>query len=489
MHRETSVTHRSREREDLQELLTALETAVEALAGGPAPLTPVPWLPVARIARGVERHLWDPSRTELGQAIARLRHAAPGEMADVARAVLAVARRALERPATRPARLLIVEDDGVVATGIARTFEHHGWEATIVEEAASALAILRSEPVTAVLLDLVLPDADGRNVLLNVRDDPRLATLPVYVASARMDDRVEQECLALGAQAVFRKPLELAQVVHRVDIEPPRPIAVTRPMVLSRAELREEFEATAGLQRCVGLAVPRAAAGDAGSRLDILASALAEHLGERGVVAQWTGDEVALLFANLGQAAARRLVGGAESEGLAYAAGIVDVAAGAGLDRALDDAGRLLLAAQATPTERTGAQDAAAAPPRRMVVLAEDDRVTATLLLHRFQREPGLELLHFADGSEAYTAILERRPALAILDIQMPGMDGLSLLRALRESSDHAAMPIIMLTALGSERDIVRGLEMGASDYVVKPFSPAELLARARRLLGRERPT
>lgn len=117
------------------------------------------------------------------------------------------------------------------------------------------------------------------------------------------------------------------------------------------------------------------------------------------------------------------------------------------------------------------------------ILVAEDDTVTSKLLVYRLSREPGFEVEHYPDGLDALGALLERDFDLAILDVQMPGLDGLGVLSRMRAHPRHAATPVIMLTSLGTEQDVVRGLESGANDYMVKPFSPAELMARVRRQL------
>lgn len=120
-----------------------------------------------------------------------------------------------------------------------------------------------------------------------------------------------------------------------------------------------------------------------------------------------------------------------------------------------------------------------------VVLVAEDDPVTTKILLHRLSHEHGLRVVHADDGTAAL-AVAEREALdAAILDIRLPGLDGLGVLARLREMPRYERLPILMLTSLGSERDVVRGFELGADDYVVKPFSPAELIARVRRLLAR----
>jgi len=119
------------------------------------------------------------------------------------------------------------------------------------------------------------------------------------------------------------------------------------------------------------------------------------------------------------------------------------------------------------------------------VLVAEDDRVTADLLVDAFSRDPGLTVLYAADGGAALTVIQREPLAAAVLDIRLPVLDGLYLLLTIREDPRHAALPVVLVTSLGSEADVIRGFELGADDYVVKPFHPGELVARVQRLLGR----
>ena len=92
------------------------------------------------------------------------------------------------------------------------------------------------------------------------------------------------------------------------------------------------------------------------------------------------------------------------------------------------------------------------------------------------------------DGEEALLMVDERRPDLMVLDWMLPTLSGIEVCRRIRRRPDPQPLPIVMLTARGEEADRVRGLDGGADDYVVKPFSPAELLARIRAILRRMRP-
>ena len=115
-------------------------------------------------------------------------------------------------------------------------------------------------------------------------------------------------------------------------------------------------------------------------------------------------------------------------------------------------------------------------------VLVVDDEPIVRDVVVRYLQHDGFETLVAADGDDARALIEQREPALVVLDVMLPGTDGLSLCRWIRERS---SLPVILLTARGEEADRIVGLELGADDYVTKPFSPRELSARVRAVLRR----
>jgi DNA-binding response OmpR family regulator len=118
------------------------------------------------------------------------------------------------------------------------------------------------------------------------------------------------------------------------------------------------------------------------------------------------------------------------------------------------------------------------------VLIVEDDRDIADLVAH-YLGKAGFTTQVLSSGREALTAIAAVPPDLIVLDLMLPQVDGLEICRAVRNQAKTAAVPIIMLTARGEESDRIVGLELGADDYIAKPFSPNELVARARALLRR----
>jgi two-component system OmpR family response regulator len=119
-------------------------------------------------------------------------------------------------------------------------------------------------------------------------------------------------------------------------------------------------------------------------------------------------------------------------------------------------------------------------------ILVVDDDVEICRLLKQYLEKNTLRVSTVCDGRQMKRALEQARFDLIILDLMLPGEDGLSLLRGLR--AEHS-MPVIMLTAMGEEADRIVGLEMGADDYLPKPFSPRELLARLRAVLKRSKPS
>src|SRR5881409_2811455 len=121
------------------------------------------------------------------------------------------------------------------------------------------------------------------------------------------------------------------------------------------------------------------------------------------------------------------------------------------------------------------------------LLLVEDDRALADLVSFHFERA-GYDVTRTGDGEEALILVDETKPDLILLDWMIEGISGIEVCRRLRRRASTANVPIIMLTARGEEGDRIRGLETGADDYVTKPFSPRELVARVGAVLRRVRP-
>lgn len=119
------------------------------------------------------------------------------------------------------------------------------------------------------------------------------------------------------------------------------------------------------------------------------------------------------------------------------------------------------------------------------VLVVEDDKNISDLVALHLQRE-GFEVTVAAEGDTALKTAVANPPGLIVLDLMLPGMDGLEICRRLKQNSKTREIPIVMLTAKDEETDIVTGLELGADDYITKPFSPKVVIARIKAVLRRK---
>jgi two-component system phosphate regulon response regulator PhoB len=123
-----------------------------------------------------------------------------------------------------------------------------------------------------------------------------------------------------------------------------------------------------------------------------------------------------------------------------------------------------------------------------MVLIVEDEAPLVTLLRYNLEKE-GFAVCSAGDGEEALLQISENKPDAVLLDWMLPLVSGLEVCRQIRRAPQSRSLPIILLTARGEEADRVRGLDSGADDYIVKPFSPSELVARLRAVIRRAQPS
>lgn len=342
--------------------IDALEIARAAL-----PTQPAACLTILRLAEMLERSSAQHGFLSILETARAVRTAEPAMLAEAADHLLNAMLAARVHPARQQA-ILVVDDDPALNRLLLAILEKPGRQVLVATTAVAILEALAIRRVDLVLLDVGLPDLDGRLVLASLRKNPLTATLPVVVISASDEDWIESECLALGAVAFVRKPFD--------------PIALGEQVTQLLAAPRAEPAAAPVL------AIPEAAPAPA---------------------------------APLG------------------------------------------------PIE---------------VLLAEHDPLTAQIIRHRLGRE-GMVVRHFASGTAALQAAQNMVPGLVILDAMTPGIEGIELLVRLRALPTYKKIPILVLSDIGSEREVVRALGAGADDCIRKPFSPTELMARIERLLER----
>jgi DNA-binding response OmpR family regulator/6-phosphogluconolactonase (cycloisomerase 2 family) len=396
--------------------------------------------------------------------------------------------------------ILLIEDDEAVIRLLERVLAESGKTVVAARSASEARELLRSLTPEVIILDLVLPDCDGRNLLLELRAGQATATTPVLVLTCKGGALTRSECRALGATDFVEKPFDALRVASSVETMTHRPVptelSLERPSrQRTRAALEEALAAGSGPDAWVGVVEVDDLAGVAAREgqpaadeaVRRCAGVLEATLGPSDVFTRQPGGAFVVLLegdappARLDHASTAHVVTGARGEPVRVTctSGAARAARSAGLPAALETAARAVAARRAS----------AAAPPaaRPCVLLADDDDVVAAPLVRALEQQ-GLDVCHVHDGAAALSLIGVREFALFVVDVRMPFVDGFEVLSRIRALPALAGIPVVMFTAVGSEADVCRAFEIGADEYIVKPFRPAEAVARVRRLLARPAP-
>ncbi len=353
--------------ETLATYVDALEAARTALAADGTSASSIRRL--AATLEGSSGRFGFPAVQAAAEAV---RVAAPPDFGAAVDRLLYALLNAVAVPNSRQRTVVILDDDAVLARLYQRVLEKVNRQVMVAQRAGEMLAIFRTQWVDLVILEIGLPDLDGREVLAALRKNPITAPIPVMVVTNDDAPWTESECQALGASRFLRKPVdpvELAAVVG--DLLAPRQVA---PPTIGPV---------------------------------------------------------------------------------------------------------------ATPVAPITPAAPAGPPAEPEVLLAEHDPLTSQIIRHRLGRE-GIKVRHFTSGTAALQAARSLTPAAVILDAMTPGIDGIELLSRLRAMDHYRTIPILVLSDIGSEREVVRALEAGADDCIRKPFSPTELVARVERLLARK---
>lgn len=429
---------------------------------------------------------------------------------------LAALLRAAVADAAGAATILIVEDDRLTAQVLSDAITAHGRAIQVAPTAARARALIREHDIALIVLDLVLPDNDGRDLLTEIRATPATRATPVIVVTARTDAISQAECYALGADVLLPKPVDTgvllsavsAQLAHaaerrlegRIDGLTMLPNRAAFMDALERATTlahRNQQNLAAAMIDLDHFKSVNDTYGHAmGDRvLHGCAQTISRALRTTDFVARWGGEELCVFFPDTSVTGAVRALdkalaavrglqfkSGTSVFGITFSAGLAPLLRGAAASDMLEEADRLLYVAKNSGRNRIISPADEADPPRPRALVVEDDPAVNAVVVRLLQRE-GFDIASFADGRLAAEAAEGEHFSLAIIDLHIPVMNGFELVEKLRTMPTASKMPILFLTGSGDEDNVVRGFEVGANDYLVKPFYPRELIARISRLL------
>jgi DNA-binding response OmpR family regulator len=423
-------------------------------------------------------------------------------LADELAALLARGRGTAER-------VLVVDDDPDVLARVAAILRDAGHEVTALEDPREVWPALERARPDLIVLDVEMPEIDGIALCRSLRADAAWASTPVLFLTAGSDPSTIAALFAAGGDDYVPKPFSGPDLVARAGnrLERARLLRATasrdpvtglqlRAAAEARLERLRGHAARLGEPLTIAIIRLRDAGPDHGASATALTGAgraLRAALGPEDVGARWSDDELLAGHLGLGERETGELLGGVLDDlarrGLTLSAGMAQYPRdGADLAAVLEAARGAASAAARREDQRVLAHGWDAEQPDRVdIAVVEDDDALAGVLQHALATH-GYRTRVVNDGDEAARLLGGARPGLVaplvLLDWDLPGRDGLSVLRGLAADGRLGATRVVMLTARASEREVLAALELGASDHVAKPISIPVLMQKVRHALA-----
>lgn len=426
----------------------------------------------------------------------------------------------------RGSRILLIDDDEVLRDYLSRRLSMAGYE---VEEAGGveeAMTRLRQQVFDLIVLDLMMQPMSGYGLFEQMKEDPTLKWIPLVVVSARNDVNDKVRCFHLGADDYVTKPFHYEELEARIGS------IITRTKTYEQMAFRDPLTGISNrrffdhqldleFQRLSRYPSPMSivfldidrfkrindtyghATGDL--VLQGLAHMLQQHLRSTDLLARFGGEEFVAAMPGADAAQAKtamedilelmRTAPVAVQDGnvfhITFSAGICEWTPDITKEEWISRADSAMYEAKQSGRNQIcvyqGGQNAKPLEPAapgsvKRLLIADDDPILRSMLVSKFRR-PMLEVLEADNGEEALRLIRHWQPHAVIIDGLMPKLNGLEVLEVIRSERKGTGMKVLMLSGKGKRRDVLQGLQSGADDYMVKPFSLLELELRVKRLL------
>ncbi len=376
-------------------------------------------------------------------------------------------------------QILLIEDDHeqrqLVATGLRAA----GFRVITAESGPAAIAVAIAERPDLVLLDIDLPGLDGLAVCRRLRLDPALATVPVIFCTARGTSIDRLSAFAVGADGYVTKPYEPAELIMRIRRLLSRPPASSAAPAAAEDDLltfdlfvsaaRETLTEEPACLVLMRVPTPHAA---------FIIAGLTSDLRRRDLLGRYDDNHLVVLMPEYSKSEARAelmaILTALKPPPEGVAMGMADAAIGGSVEQLIEQSD---LALAADRVARAGGQVA-----KTTLVIADDDPDVLHIIDARLRAE-GFRTVLALDGQLALEAIGKEAPAVVILDLMLPKLSGFDILKHVSAQPEALRPQVIVVSARGREDDVARAFELGAEDFLTKPFNPDELVARVARLI------
>jgi len=387
-------------------------------------------------------------------------------------------------------KVLIAEDDDDQRAIVMGYLRAVGYEPLPVCSGDQVLAATRAGEPSVILLDVGLPGLDGYSVCRLLKTDPALAAIPVLFMTtrSRMDERLAG--LALGADEYLIKPVDLCELSVRIERARTRARDVESADLPGAMPYGEFFERS---RRCLAnspasavfIRVPP-------EHTEAATAFIKDDVRRRDIFGAYDQSHLVLLLPELPAAVACDRITGiiarlkeAGVSGITAGVAVSPAPGGKSIEDLMVEADEALVEARYLGKAAVVSSDLS---PRRdpaqsgYTVLVADDDPDLTRIVDAQMRAAGYTPSLVFDGEQALAALDKSRPDVLVLDLMMPKRNGFEVLAKLNQR-EGPRPSVIVLSARGREDDVTRAFDLGANDYMTKPFSPQELLARVARLL------
>jgi diguanylate cyclase (GGDEF)-like protein len=424
------------------------------------------------------------------------------------------------------ASVLIVGGERAFAEQVAQSLEALGRRAMIADTAAEARQILLTREIVFIVMDIFLPDQDGRHFLANLRAKPLTASIPILVLTAKISNGTADQKLVLDAEGFLEKPVKAEKVAEFVLTHLKRAREVTRearrdPLtgLLNRAAFGESYDELmlrydpAREPIALGLVginlfdamVEKYGPAIKDGLLRQTGLALSSSFRATDIVARWgTGEFVVLLpgedhfggtraIEKALDSLSRQKVALTTPDGhilpITLAAGLTVLTEQLPLEEAIERADYFLYVAQylyvtqESATNQVVSDETKVVRRRERIMLFAREQPTGRIIKQLFERDNFEVVMADSLEKEAMQTLSQERFHLMIIDDDLPDQHGFAILRELRQHPRFSRVPIVVLAA--NEANMVQALDLGADDYAVKPFPPLAFIARMRRILSR----